>query len=87
MCKTHQRRSAFGSLDIANFRAAVARRTFVSQNVKKNNMFGPFFDVRMSKYGRKMARHCGAKHIDKSKCKNTLRFAPLLEVALCEFTN
>ena len=70
-------RSTFGSLDIANFRAAVARRTFASQNVKNMTCSDHFL-----KCG-----HCGAKHIDKSKCKNTLRFAPLLEVALCEFTN
>ena len=58
--------------------AAVARSTLSSQNLKKHEGFGPLFEVRMSKNGRKMARRCGAKRICKSNCTKHLCFAPLL---------
>ena len=48
MCKTHHGRSTFGSWDVEKVHAVVARSTFQSQNVKKNQGFGPLLEVQMS---------------------------------------
>ena len=44
--------------------AVVARSTFASQNVQNTSASDHFWKLRC----RKSARHCGAKHISKSKC-------------------
>ena len=59
MCKTHQRRTTFGSCDVEKVHAVVARST-VSDH---------FWKLRCQK----SARRCGAKHISKSKCLKTPR--------------
>ena len=76
-CAKHTRCGAL--LDVY---AAVARSTFASQNVKKVRCTDHF----LSKLP-KIAHHCGAKQIYKSKCQKHLRFAPLLKVSLCKLTN
>ena len=48
MYKTHQCRTTFGSWDVEKVHAVVARSTFRSQNVKKNQGFGPLLEVQMS---------------------------------------
>ena len=58
--------------------AVVARSTFRSQNVQNTTCSRHFW-----RFGcRKSARHCGAKHISKSKCTKHHMFAPLLEVRM-----
>ena len=76
--KTHHSRTTFGSCNVENVHAVVARSTFRSQNVQ--NKPGPdhFWKLRC----RKSARRCGAKHISKSKCTKHHMFAPLLEVRM-----
>ena len=78
MYKIHHCRTTFGSCDVEKVYAVVARSTFPSQNVQ--NTPGPdhFWQLRC----RKSARHCGAKHISKSKCTKHYMFAPLLEVQM-----
>ena len=60
--------------------AAVARSTISSQNVQNTSAAERFWKLGCGK----MARRRGAKHIDKSKCKNTFGFAPLLEVPMSQ---
>ena len=78
MYKTHQVPTTFGSWDVEKVHAVVARSTFPSQNVQ--NTPGPdhFWKLRC----RKSARHCGAKHISKSKCSKHTIVGPLLEVEM-----
>ena len=69
MYKTHHCRTTFGSWDVKKVHAVVARSTFSSQNVQNTRGADHFWQLRC----RKSARHCGAKHISKSKCtKHTL---------------
>ena len=56
-----------GQMRDEKLHAVVARRTFASQNVQSTTCSEHFWKLRC----RKSARHCGAKHISKSKCKNT----------------
>ena len=49
MYKAHQVRTTFGSWDVEKVHAVVARSRFRSQNVKKNQGFGPLLEVQMSK--------------------------------------
>ena len=56
----------------------MARSTFPSQNVKNTRGSDHFWRFRC----RKSARHCGAKHISKSKCQKHKGFGPLLEVQM-----
>ena len=64
MYKTHHARTTFGGSDVEKVHAVVARSTFRSQNVQSTTCSRHFW-----KFGcRKSARHCGAKHISKSKC-------------------
>ena len=78
MYKTHQCRTTFGSWDVQKVHAVVARSTFRSQNVQNTPFSDHFWKLRC----RKSARHCGAKHISKSKCTKHTRFGPLLEVEM-----
>ena len=78
MYKTHQCRTTFGSCDVKKVHAVVARSTFRSQHVQSTPASGHFWKLRC----RKSARHCGAKHISKSKCTKHTRFGPLLEVEM-----
>ena len=64
MCKTHHGRTTFGSWDVEKVHAIVARSTFGSQNVQNTSASDHFWRFRC----RKSARHCGAKHVSKSKC-------------------
>ena len=78
MYKTHQLRTTFGGSDVKKVHAVVARSTFPSQNVKNTRGSDHFWRFRC----RKSARHCGAKHISKSKCTKHQGFGPLLEVQM-----
>ena len=76
--KAPQPRTAFGSCDVEEAHAVVARSTFPSQNVQSTPAPDHFWKLRC----RKSARRCGAKHISKSKCTKHHMFAPLLEVQM-----
>ena len=76
MYKPHHVRTTFGSSGVENLHAAVARSTFVSQNVQNTPCSDQFWKFRC----RKFARRCGQKHICKSKCTKHTMFGPLLEV-------
>ena len=67
MHKTPQRRTTFGSYDVGKVHAVVARSTFRSQNAKSTRGSDHFWRFRCPK----SVRHCGAKHISKSKCLKT----------------
>ena len=54
--------------------AVVARSIFPSQNVQNTPGADHFWKLRC----RKRARHCGAKHISKSKCTKHTSLGPLL---------
>ena len=56
----------------------MARSTFPSQNVQNTSVSDHFWKLRC----RKSARHCGAKHISKSKCTKHLSVGRLLEVEM-----
>ena len=58
--------------------AVVARSIFPSQNGQNTRGADHFWKLRC----RKSARHCGAKHILKSKCAKHTMVGPLLEVAM-----
>ena len=60
--------------------AAVARSTFVSQNVQNTAFSDHFLKLQC----RKMARRCGAQRICKSKCTKSLSFGPLVKGAISE---
>ena len=78
MYKTPQCRMTFGSWDVEKVHAVVARSTFWSQNVQNTSVSDDFWKLRC----RKSARHCGAKHILKSKCTKHLSVGRLLEVEM-----
>ena len=61
MYKIPHCRSHFGSSDVQKWHAAVARSTFVSQNVQNTTCSGHFWTLRCSK----MARRCGANYISR----------------------
>ena len=56
----------------------MARSAFPSQNVKNIGGADHFWHLRC----RKSARHCGAKHVSKSKCTKHTICGPLLEVQM-----
>ena len=60
--------------------AVVARSTFRCQNVQSTPGPDHFWKLRC----RKSARHCGAKHISKSKCTKHTSVGPLLEVEMSQ---
>ena len=78
MYKTPQRRTTFGSCDVEEVHAVVARSTFPSQNVQHTSASDHFWKLRC----RKSARRCGAKHISKSKCTKHTMYRPFLEVQM-----
>ena len=67
-----------GQMRDEKLHAVVARSTFRSQNVQTPHSRSTFrsWDIAKS------ARHCGAKHMWKSKCTNQTMFGALLEVAM-----
>ena len=81
MYKTHHARTTFGSWDVEQVHAVVARSTFPSQNVQNTTCSRHFWKLRC----RKSARRCGAKHISKWKCTKHHMFAPLLEVQMLHY--
>ena len=58
--------------------AVVARSTFGSNNVQNTSASDHFWKLRC----RKSARHCGAKHVSKSKCPKHTNVRPLLKVEM-----
>ena len=73
MHKTHHSRTTFGSWDVENLHAVVARSTFWSQNAQNAPFSDHFWKLRCWK----SARRCGAKHISKSKCTKHTMLGPL----------
>ena len=71
-------RTTFGSWDVEQVHAVVARSTFRSQNVQNTPAPDHFWKLRC----RKSARRCGAKQISKSKCTKHTSSGPLLEVEM-----
>ena len=70
MRTTHQRRTTFGSWDVEEAHAVVARSTFPNQNAQSTPCSDHFWKLRC----RNSACRCGAKNISKSKCtKHQLR--------------
>ena len=63
------------------------REAHCQVKIKKHDVFGHFYDARMSKNCRKMARRCGAKYICKSNRTKHWRFASLLEVPMSQRCN
>ena len=78
MNKTPQVRSTFWSWDVEKLHAAVAKRTFASQNVQNTSASEHFLKFRC----RKTACRCGETHICKSKCTKHLMLGPLFEVEM-----
>ena len=79
MYNTRQLRTAFWSWDVEKLHAAVARRTFWSQNRKKLTVSEHFWKFRC----RKIVCRCGGKHIRKSKCTKYLCVAAFFQVLRC----
>ena len=77
MYKTPHVRNTFRSCDVEKMHAVVARSTFASEKAKGTSRSEHF-----RKRCRKSARHCGAKHMPKSKCTKHTMFRPLLEVGM-----
>ena len=71
-------RTTFGSWDVEKVHAIVARSAFPSKNGQNTRGADHFWKLRC----RKSARHCGAKHISKSKFTKHTNLGPLLEVAM-----
>ena len=67
-----------GQMRDEKLHAVVARSTFPSQNAQNTPGADHFWQLRC----RKSARHCGAKHISKSKCTKHASFGPLLLVEM-----
>ena len=67
-----------GQMRDEQLHAVVARSTFRSQNVQNTPFSDHFWKLRC----RKSARHCGTKHISKSKCWKHQGFGPPLEVQM-----
>ena len=63
MYKAHQRLSTFGSANVEEVHAVVARSTFPGQKCQEPTVSDHFWKLRY----RKSARRCGAKGISKSK--------------------
>ena len=78
MHKTPHSRSHFGSSDVPKCHAAVAKRTFASQNAQNTTGAEPFWKFRCSK----MPRGCGEKHTCNSKCGKHHMGGAILEVAM-----
>ena len=78
MYKAHQRRTTFGSWDVEKVYAIVARSSFPSQKCKKVMGSDHFWKLKRQK----SVRHCGVKHVSKSKCTRHIILRPLLEVEM-----
>ena len=78
MYKTPQVRSTFWSSDVQKLHAAVAKRTFASENLKKLTVSDHFLKF----WCPKIARRCGETHICESKCTKHLSFGALFEVQM-----
>ena len=78
MYKTHHCRTTFGRGDVKKVHAVVARSTLGSQNVQNTSASDDFWKLRCPK----SARHCGAKHISKSKRTKRTILGPLLAVEM-----
>ena len=75
--KAHHFRTTFGSWVVEKVHAIVVWSIFPSQNVQSTPCSDHFWKLsEMSK----TCRHCGAKHISKSKCAKHTMLGPLLEV-------
>ena len=77
MLKNWRCRSHFGRSDLKKWHAAVARSTFVSQNVQNTTCSGHFWTLSCSK----MARRCGANYISRWKCAKHRLFAAFSKVS------
>ena len=71
-------RSHLGRWEMKKLHAVVARSTFPSQNVQSTPFSDHFWRLRCWK----SERHCGAKHMSKSKCTKHTILGPLLEVTM-----
>ena len=78
MYKTLHSRSTFWSPDVEKLHAAVAKRTFVSENVQNTSCSGHF----LKSWCRKIARRCGETHICKWKCTKHYILGALFEVSM-----
>ena len=67
-----------GQMKDEKLHAVVARSTFPTQNAQNASGTDHFWQLRC----RKSARHCGAKHISKSKCTKHTMVGALLEVEI-----
>ena len=67
-----------GQMRDEKLHTVVARSTFRSQNAQNTPFSEHFSKLRC----RKSARHCGAKHMWKSKCTKQTMFGALLEIAM-----
>ena len=67
-----------GQMRDEKLHAVVARSTFPSENVQNTTWLDHFWKLRCQK----SARHCGAKHISKSKCTKHTILGPLLEIQM-----
>ena len=71
----------YGQIRDEKLPAVVARSTFGSQNAQ-NTLFYTIVRPRLEVESRKSARHCGAKHIAKSKVLKTDGLGAFLEVQM-----
>ena len=78
MLKNWGSQTTFWSWDVEKLHAAVARRTFSSENVQNMSGSDHFLKLRC----RKIARRCGEKDICKWKCTKHYILGPLFEVAM-----
>ena len=72
--KTPPVRTTFGSCNVEKVDAVVARSAFSSLKCQKLTGLDHYWKLRC----RKSARHCGAKHMSKSKVSKTEVFEPFL---------
>ena len=80
--KNWRSRSTFWSSDVQKLHAAVAKRTFASENLKKLTVSEHFLKFRC----RKIAPRCGETHICKWKCTKYLCFRTLFEVQMSKIS-
>ena len=73
MLKNWRSRTTFSTCDVTKLHAAVARRTFPSQNVQNISGSDHFLKFRCGK----IARSCSEKHIFKSKCQLAQHTTPI----------
>ena len=78
MYKTPHDRSTFWSSDVEKVHAAVAKRTFASENVQSTTFSEHFLKF----WCRKIVHRCGETHICKWKCTKHLMIGALFEVEM-----